>query len=429
MEKSKNLCFIFAVLSAIVLAFFIVAFHSVNVSAAENTETYTYTLNLSGKRTNSYGDYFTFTSTFECSYNYPVVGVVSSDATCFELYYYNGSSFKVARFTCASYSVIENTGVSNANSYYTVGNVYERAPLTRTYNQFSSHNVESYDNVSTTVPIFSSRDAALNYLQTGNDSEQVNKIDYDNLTDSKPLFTDFVDFDFNDTDTNYLRDFRLEGFKSDYFINASWTSVHIPDKLQQWIDKGTVDMDDVAVMVMFTYRNKSYPETESYVKYYPTLINANNLEATIKVSDFQPEFDTYYLADVSFIPVVEFTYYNSGMGTSMQPLHLMYYGSMNHVYFKYDGSVGGANFDSGDINGDKNGGFALGDDSYNGLGGITGDITDALAQFSSLLESLSGSLSRVAKFASVVFSWLPSWAYLLIGGAVAVCFLLRIAGR
>ena len=45
MEKSKNLCFIFAVLSAIVLAFFIVAFHSVNVSAAEGDieKTYYYT--------------------------------------------------------------------------------------------------------------------------------------------------------------------------------------------------------------------------------------------------------------------------------------------------------------------------------------------------------------------------------------------------
>lgn len=294
---------------------------------------------------------------------------------------------------------------------------------------YSSPQKITYFYLDTDIPAFSSMDAVRNYLETGDTSNQINKDNYEKLTDDKPLFDDFAELDFSDTDTNYLRDFRLEGFKSDYFVNASWSSVHIPNKLQQWMDKGTIDMDDVAVMVMFTYANKNFPETDKYTKYYPRLLSAADLAATINVADFAPVNDMYYLSSLSFIPVVEFTYYNFGMGTSMKPLNLMYYGSMNHIYFKQDGSANGAAFDAGDINGDKDGGFGLGDDDYNGIGGITGDITDALSKFSELLDSLYGSLSRVAKFATVVFSWLPWWASLLIGAAVAVCFILRIAGR
>lgn len=284
-------------------------------------------------------------------------------------------------------------------------------------------------NLETTIPMFSTLDSVRNYIETGDTTQQINKNNYEKLTDDKPLFDDFADLDFSDTDTNYLQDFRLEGFRSDYFVNAVWSSVHIPNKLQQWMDKGTIDMDDVAVMVMFTYANKNFPETDKYTKYYPRLLSATDLAATINVADFAPANDMYYLSGLSFIPVVEFTYYNSGMGTSMKPLNLMYYGSMNHIYFKQDGSANGAAFDAGDINGNKDGGFGLGNDDYNGIGGITGDITDALSKFSELLDSLYGSLSRVAKFATVVFSWLPWWASLLIGAAVAVCFILRIAGR
>lgn len=284
-------------------------------------------------------------------------------------------------------------------------------------------------NIETTIPMFSTLDSVRNYLETGDTTNQINKDNYEKLTDDKPLFNDFAELDFSDTDTNYLQDFRLEGFRSDYFVNAVWSSVHIPNKLQQWMDKGTIDMDDVAVMVMFTYANKNFPETDKYTKYYPRLLNATDLAATINVADFAPANDMYYLSGLSFIPVVEFTYYNSGMGTSMKPLNLMYYGSMNHIYFKQDGSANGAAFDAGDINGNKDGGFGLGNDDYNGIGGITGDITDALSKFSELLDSLYGSISRVAKFATVVFSWLPWWASLLIGAVVVVCFILRIAGR
>ena len=401
----------------------------VPVNAAEG-ETFSYSVSVSGKRTNHSGNYVTFKVTFEGTFDYPVAGVaISSSGHTAAVYYYNGSSLRSAYLTCTSYVVIENTGVTNGDKLYTVGNTSDYIPITDTWHDFSSHDVESYYICTTSIPVFSSVDDAINYFQTGDTTQQINKDNYEKLTDDKPLFDDFTDLDFSDTDTNYLQDFRLEGFRSDYFVNAVWSSVHIPNKLQQWMDKGTIDMDDVAVMVMFTYANKNFPETDKYTKYYPRLLNATDLAATINVADFAPANDMYYLSGLSFIPVVEFTYYNSGMGTSMKPLNLMYYGSMNHIYFKQDGSANGAAFDAGDINGNKDGGFGLGNDDYNGIGGITGDITDALSKFSELLDSLYGSISRVAKFATVVFSWLPWWASLLIGAVVVVCFILRIAGR
>lgn len=284
-------------------------------------------------------------------------------------------------------------------------------------------------NLETTIPMFSTLDSVRNYLETGDTTQQINKDNYEKLTDNKPLFDDFAELDFSDTDTNYLRDFRLEGFKSDYFVNASWSSVHIPNKLQQWMDKGTIDMDDVAVMVMFTYANKNFPETDKYTKYYPRLLSATDLAATINVADFAPANDMYYLSGLSFIPVVEFTYYNSGMGTSMKPLNLMYYGSMNHIYFKQDGSANGAAFDAGDINGDKDGGFGLGDDDYNGIGGITGDITDAIDKVADILASLTDSFSKFGSAVKAFLSMYPDWIVIAICATLGVCIILRIAGR
>lgn len=395
----------------------------VSVSAAEgDAETYTYTVYLKNSKVENH----TITEVWPCVDN-PIIFTLPYRVAILIDSKYHGSFMAIRNDSLFSPTMSQFFSKSYKRPDGSIYTMSSKTQPNTTYNDINGNYLYSgnYDG----IPVFTNYDAMVSYLQTGDDSGDINKDNYEKLTDDKPLFDDFAELDFSDTDTNYLQDFRLEGFRSDYFVNAVWSSVHIPNKLQQWMDKGTIDMDDVAVMVMFTYANKNFPETDKYTKYYPRLLSATDLAATINVADFAPANDMYYLSGLSFIPVVEFTYYNSGMGTSMKPLNLMYYGSMNHIYFKQDGSANGAAFDAGDINGNKDGGFGLGNDDYNGIGGITGDITDALSKFSELLDSLYGSLSRVAKFATVVFSWLPWWASLLIGAAVAVCFILRIAGR
>ena len=256
-------------------------------------------------------------------------------------------------------------------------------------------------------------------------------VDYGDLKDDKPLPDGFVDLDFNDTGNNFLTDFKLENFHADFYINAEWTSVHIPNKLQKWMDKGTIDMDDIGLMVMFTYKNRQYPETDSYKKYYPRLLKVADLKATINVADYQPVDNKYYLSDVSFVPIVSFTYYNSSMGTSMKPIEALYYGSMSHVHFNDDGSPNGADFNDGDINGDSDGGWSIGKDDY-GEGIITGDISDLDVSLKNVFGMLQGMISSLGSFPvwiASIFGFLPPWALVILGLAVVICVICRVAGR
>lgn len=393
------------------------------VSAAEgDAETYTYTVYLKNSKIENH----TITEVWPCVDN-PIIFTLPYRVAILIDSKYHGSFMAIRNDSLFSPTMSQFFSKSYKRPD---GSIYTMSSNTRpntTYNDTNGNYLYSgnYDG----IPVFTDYDAMVIYLQNGDDSGDINKDNYEKLTDDKPLFDDFAELDFSDTDTNYLRDFRLEGFKSDYFVNASWSSVHIPNKLQQWMDKGTIDMDDVAVMVMFTYANKNFPETDKYTKYYPRLLSAADLVATINVADFAPANDTYYLSSLSFIPVVEFTYYNSGMGTSMKPLNLMYYGSMNHIYFKQDGSANGAAFDAGDINGDKDGGFGLGDDDYNGIGGITGDITDAIDKVADILASLTDSFSKFGSAVKAFLSMYPDWIVIAICAALGVCIILRIAGR
>lgn len=256
-------------------------------------------------------------------------------------------------------------------------------------------------------------------------------VGYGDLKDDKPLPDGFVDLDFNDTSNNFLTDFKLENFHADFYVNAEWTSVHIPNKLQKWMDKGTINMNDIGLMVMFTYKNRQYPETDSYKKYYPRLLKVMDLKATINVADYQPTDNKYYLSDVSFVPVVSFTYYNSGMGTSMKPIEALYYGSMSHVHFNYDGSPNGAEFNNGDINGDSDGGWNIGKDNY-GEGIITGDISDLDVSLKNVFVMLQGMISSLGSFPvwiASIFGFLPPWALVILGLAVVICVICRVAGR
>lgn len=126
----------------------------VPVNAAEG-ETFSYSVNVSGKRTNHSGNYVTFKVTFEGTFDYPVAGVAnSSSGHTAAVYYYNGSSLRSAYLTCTSYVVIENTGVTNGDKLYTVGNTSDYIPITDTWHDFGSHDVESYYICTTSIPVF-----------------------------------------------------------------------------------------------------------------------------------------------------------------------------------------------------------------------------------------------------------------------------------
>lgn len=406
MERSKILHVILAVLTGLVI---FCAFRF-PVSATEDIETYTYTISESGKRANSSGNYFLYSASRSYVSQYPVVGVASDDRSSAHLFYYKSSVLKDAYFTMDSYSCIENTGVSNAESFYTVGNTSCGTELTHTWTQ---SDVDCYVNVSLSFPVFNSVDSALNYLQTGDDSGQINKPSIE-TSDKMPIDCDLNDY------ANYLSGYKLTGFMADYAVNASWTGVEYPDTLNTSI------VADERVYVRLAYAYKSQPTQIACEKWAPFYYQTDNLEGFIDVSLCQPSDNSLYLRSVQFIPCLYTSIYSKALDRYLE--HWMY-GSINTVYFSADpdGNVSSDKIttDNGNINGNDYSSTNLPGNKY----GDYSSIDTALNSFVDLLDTLQGSIDRVGKFATSVFSWLPWWAYMLLGGSIVVVILLRFIGR
>lgn len=416
-EELSNPIWLIMALFLVILTVLCVCFDikPLTANAAETAETYNYTSTI----VYTADDGSIWTSIYNIQSAYPI----------FSVYYYDDGD--VRDYAC-TYRYLGNSKYEDANSnntsiylsYYKNGVPLYEKYLLDSNRGFSFNLLDSQYTNDYGMPVFSSFESAIAYFETGDDSGQINK-PYDGLTDSIPSFDGFDGFTFDATDSSFLSDFKLENFTADYKVNASWTGVHIPTKLNDWVTNGTVSVDDIGVCVMFTYANKTYA-SDTYVKYLPTLINVTDLSTFIDVSQYQPTDSNYYLASLSFVPLVEFTYYNSGMGVTMIPLNLMYYGSMSHIYFNSDGSPNGSDFNNGDINGDTDGGFAAGSDDYDGLGGITGDISDAADAVKDIFNSVTTGIKVFTDFLSYCFSWMPWWVTAILGTGVFACVIIGI---
>lgn len=267
-------------------------------------------------------------------------------------------------------------------------------------------------NLETTIPMFSTLDSVRNYLETGDTTNQINK-PVDTLVDG-------VDdgISFNDTKL-YRDDIKLLGFTADYGVNAKWSQFSIGDSFQSFIDKGHYLLNEKAVFVEFIYAYVAAPGQVAYTKYLPSTIDGESLSCYINYNDYVPGDNSVFLRSINFIPAVQLIYFPYG---ELEGVSTWYYGSANRVNFNSDGTSNSVVSDAGNS---QNTHYEYTDSPSSNISGVSG----ALDSFTGLLDSLYGSLSRVAKFATVVFSWLPWWASLLIGAAVAVCFILRIAGR
>ena len=276
----------------------------------------------------------------------------------------------------------------------------------------ASNMKQSTMNLETTIPMFSTLDSVRNYIETGDTTQQINK-PVDTLVDDAADGLSFYDTKL------YRDDIKLRGFMSDYGVNASWSQFSIGDSFQSFIDKGHYLLNRKAVFVEFTYAYVASPGQVAYTKYLPSAIDGESLSCYINYNDYVSADDSVFLRAINFYPAVQLLYFPYG---ESEGVSTWYYGSANRVTFNSDGTSNSVVSDAGNS---QNTHYEYTDSPSSNISGVAG----ALDSFSGLLDSLYGSISRVAKFATVVFSWLPWWASLLIGAAVVVCFILRIAGR
>lgn len=383
-------------------ALFYLFYHPVYVSAAEN-ETYTYTYTC-------YGTYLAGSELIrgqgDFVYNVPYLMYGVSFDNSFTLYFFINDVL-VPYHTLSATSGLYGTVTYH---YFSLEPDKNSLDMTKTYNCPTSFALlSSIDTFSTSIPLFSSLEDIEDYIATGDNSEQINKPTYA-VSDDMPIDCDLQNM------MNYDPNYKLTGFTSDYFIHASWTGATAPNWDRKFITKEVVYMD-------LCYSFKNQPTQIAYHKYVPFGFDLVNGKGTLDVSNYGPDSDEYILRCVNFIPCYFLEKTTFIMGSSVDMSH-WYYGSINRVYLSVSGDLSGDQIqtDTGNANGNDL-------DMFNPTGESLPDADSALNQVGEIFTSITSSATRVMDFAKTVFSWLPWWVGPLLGCAIGICLILRIAGR
>jgi len=267
------------------------------VSAAETSDgkgekAYHYFINGNGTRYNYYGQYFTYEVRAEvetssllaaywdpnsAAYGYDVYNIVSlKDGKAVQV-----SSSNAPEVT--SYGVIENTGVSDAESYFTVGKKFTVFSIgSWPYSSGSKYINTSV--VATNIPYFMDIEAATRYLETGDLTGNQNPYDpiNDLEEDSTYAFTGFSA--------------TSEGKEGN--IEVKWTGT-THDKMAENYTKM-----EYYVSAYYSLRSAGSIGSNSETKTQTNIISGNIVEKGFKrLYDFFEMSDTvYYLSSLKVLP-------------------------------------------------------------------------------------------------------------------------------
>lgn len=486
-EKMKKNCLTFALALVAVLA---VLCSPTVVSAAEN-ESYTYSINCTSEFVNSNDktDIYSYTMTTP----YPLYGYLSepyvdSRGTIYTLYVImvgdsdvNSQSMYIKRLgqIDRTKSNGEKVIISPITDALIGVDTCENWIARLSSGQLGSYINSAMVSWNVDFPLFGDKKSLIAYLQSGDDSGQLNKpkVDYSVSHDfSKDYYSSAIPvpaitnvtyngFELTNWESGYYVDIVLESYLNGVKINNRseetllGTGEYYPYYDDSWVLNNhyydftlsdmAVSQADINILDLYGIDNEGlliedfktwsvdYPKVTklpsySFLKYSTELVfyyERNHVyDGTIETSAGEQLkrsgqglvvfYIRYYTQDMQYGQWVKYT---------VRPSYLLHGSSLSgkvvveSVDIDYNGNVHENQVASGKVN--ESGGVSYGSTSSGA------DTDTSLQGFMDTLDAFGESTQKVSGFVSSIFGFLPWWSTALLGLAVAAVVVLRFLGR